>query len=95
VFRSVNLVTKKLTILDFFIKDRTFFLPYEFKINIFLTKNPLNYYSLKVAKFHCSSVKNESARTKKIQGWGGVAVWRLGLKYFFLNGSNWKERRQI
>jgi len=24
-----------------------------------------------------------------------VVVWRLGLKYFFLNGSNWKERRQI
>ena len=30
-----------------------------------LTKNPLNYYSLKVTKFHDDSVKNESARTKK------------------------------
>ena len=48
VFRSVALVTKKLwTILDFFFTDRTFFppctLPYKIKINIFLTKNPLNY----------------------------------------------------
>ena len=30
-----------------------------------LTKNPLNYYSLKVTKFHDDSVKNKSARTKK------------------------------
>jgi len=27
-------------------------------------KNPLNYYLLKVKKFHGDSVKNESARTK-------------------------------
>jgi len=29
-----------------------------------LTKNPLNFYSLKVKKFHYESVKNESARKK-------------------------------
>ena len=73
VFRSVALVTKKLwAILDFFFTDRTFFppctLPYKLKKNIFLTKNPLNYYSLKVTKFHGDSVKNESARTKNYRG---------------------------
>ena len=31
----------------------------------FFTKNPLNYFSLKVTKFHDDSDKNESARTKK------------------------------
>ena len=36
------------------------------------TKNPLNYYSLKVTKFHDGSVKNESARIKKIQEGGGA-----------------------
>ena len=30
----------------------------------FITKNPLNYFSLKVTKFHGDSVKNQSARTK-------------------------------
>ena len=45
-------------------------LPYKLKKNIFFTKNPLNYYSLKVTKFHDDSVKNESARTKKLQGRG-------------------------
>ena len=39
--------------------------PMNLKKNIFLTKNPLNYYSLKVTKFHGDSVKNKSARTKK------------------------------
>ena len=33
-----------------------------------LTKNPINYYSLKVTAFHGDSVKNESARTKKNTG---------------------------
>ena len=33
-----------------------------------LTRNPLNYYSLKVTKFHRESVKNESARTKNYKG---------------------------
>ena len=40
-------------------------LPYKSKK---LTKNPLNYYSLKVTKFHGDSVKNESAWTKKTTG---------------------------
>ena len=67
VFRSVALVTKKLwAILDFFFTDRNFFLPCILK-NIFLRKKPLDYYSLKVTKFHGDSVKNESARTKKKQ----------------------------
>jgi len=55
----------------FFFIDQTFFRPVPYPINkknIFLTKNPLNYYSLKVTKFHRDSVKNESARTKKLQG---------------------------
>ena len=43
-------------------------LPYKLKENIFVTKIPLNYFSLKVTKFHGDSVKNESARTKKLQG---------------------------
>ena len=33
-------------------------------------KNPLDFYLLKVTKFHDDSVKNESARTKKLQGGG-------------------------
>ena len=60
----------------FFFTDRTFIppctLPYKLKKNIFLTKNPLNYYSLKVTKFHGDSVKNESAKTKKNYGGGGA-----------------------
>ena len=32
------------------------------------TKHSLNHYSLKVTKFHGDSVKNESARTEKLQG---------------------------
>ena len=51
----------------FFFTDQNFFLPctlpYNLKKN--LPKNPLNYYSLKVKKFHGDSVKNKSARTKK------------------------------
>ena len=45
-------------------------LPCKFKKNIFLTTNPPNYYSLKVTKFHGDSVKNESARAKKLEGGG-------------------------
>ena len=47
--------------------DRIFSRPVPYPINEKknLTKNPLNYYSLKVTKFHGDSVKNESARTKK------------------------------
>ena len=42
-----------------------------------LTKNPLNYYSLKVTKFHDDSVNNESARTKKTTGGAFGAPPRL------------------
>ena len=41
-----------------------FTLPYALKKKMF-TKYPLNFYSLKVTKFHSDSVKNKSARTKK------------------------------
>ena len=37
------------------------------KNRFFAKKKPLNYYSLKVTTFHGDSVKNESARTKKLQ----------------------------
>jgi len=68
VFRSVAFVAKKLwAILDFFFTDRTFFhpvpYPINFKTNVF-TKNPLNYYSLKIIKFYGDSFKDESARTR-------------------------------
>ena len=64
----IAIVTKKLWgILDFFHADQTFFRPVPYPINEkkYLTKNPLNYYSLNVKAFH--GVKNESARTKKLQ----------------------------
>ena len=32
---------------------------------LYLQKNPLNYFSLKVTKFHCDSVKNESVKGQK------------------------------
>ena len=32
------------------------------------TKNPLNFFILKVKKFHGDSVKNESDRAKKLEG---------------------------
>ena len=35
-----------------------------------ITKVPLNFYLLKVKKFHGDSVKNESARAKKTRGLG-------------------------
>ena len=73
VFRSVALVIKKLrAILDFFYTLRTFYRPvpnpmHEKKK---LQKKPLNYYFWKVKKFHGDSVKNESARAKKLEGGG-------------------------
>ena len=65
-FRSVALVTKNVMgYFRFFFTDQTFFppcaLPYKFH------KNPLNYYSLKITKFHGDSVKNESAWAKRLQ----------------------------
>ena len=35
-----------------------------------ITKKPLNFYSLKVTKFHSDSVKNKSARPKQLEGGG-------------------------
>jgi len=61
VFRSVALVTKQLwAILVFFSHTGLFFRPVTYLINLkkyFLTKNPLNYYSLTVTKFPIDSVK--------------------------------------
>jgi len=72
VFRSVALVKKKLwAILDFFSQTGLFFRPVPYPINkkyVFLAKNSLNYYSLKVTKFHGDNVKNESTRTKNYMG---------------------------
>ena len=51
-----------------FFTDRTFFHTVFYPINFekyVLTKNPLNYYLLKVTKFHGDSFENESARSKK------------------------------
>ena len=60
VFRSVALVIKKLwVILDLFLHTPNFLQP---------PKKPLNYYLLKVNKFHGDSVINESARTKQLEG---------------------------
>ena len=51
-----------------------------------LTKNPLNYYSLKVTKFHADSDKIESARTKKTIGTPPPAC--LVLKAKIVNGRS-------
>ena len=57
-FRSVDLVTKPVPYLATLCIEK----------KIILERNPLNFYSLKVTKFRSDSVKNESVRTKKIQG---------------------------
>ena len=44
-----------------------------------LQKDPLNYHLWKVKKIHGNSVKNESARAKKLEG-GGAFSACLGLK---------------
>ena len=65
IFRSVALVTKNLwAILVFFYTDRTFYRPVPSRMHskIFY-KEFLNYYSLKVTKFHGDSDKNKNART--------------------------------
>ena len=46
-------------------------LPYELK-KYFSTKNPLNYYLLKVTKFRGDSAKNENPRTNKLKRVGGA-----------------------
>ena len=62
-------------VMDYLIKSfsqtRLFFRPAPYPINKKkFTKNLLNYYSLKLKKFHGDSVKNESAWTKKLQEGG-------------------------
>jgi len=63
---------KKLwAILDFFFTDQTFFRPVPLPTNKKkLTKNSLYYFSLKVKNVYGDGVKNESARTKNLQGEG-------------------------
>ena len=47
------------------------------------TKNPLNFFLLKVTTFHIDSVKNESARTKKTTAFLGLRY----LNYIELNST--------
>ena len=52
-----------------FFLHTTDFLPLEpYPMHKKITKNPLNYYLLKVKKFHGESVKKKSARAKKLEG---------------------------
>ena len=56
----------------FFYTLRTFYRPVPYPMHKKkFTKNTLKYYLLKVKKFHGDSFKNESARTKKIEGGRG------------------------
>jgi len=54
-------------------------LPYELK-KYFSTKNPLNYYLLKVTKFRGDSAKNESKQTKEGGGANPPPPFCLRLK---------------
>ena len=74
LFRSVALVIKKLSaILEFLFHRTDFFQPctlsYKLKKNCLQKSFKLLF--IKVKKFHGDSVKNESARTKKLQRGGG------------------------
>ena len=51
----------------FFLHLRTFYRPVPYPMQKKITKNPLNYYILKVEKFPGDSVKNESARANKLE----------------------------
>ena len=65
-YRSVALVREKLwSILDFFL-HRPDFLPLCILKQRNVFKNPLHFFSLKVKRFHGDSVKNPSARGKKL-----------------------------
>jgi len=75
---SKNIVLRSVTnkfwaILYFFLQAGLFSALYptpypKHKKKYFFSKNPLNYYSLKVTQFHGDNVKNESASTKTLQG---------------------------
>ena len=71
-FRSVALFTKRYGLFQIFLTQTGLFPPctLHYKLKK-VTKNPLNYYSLKDKKIHGDSVKNKSARTKKTTGWRG------------------------
>ena len=70
-FRYVALVIKKLwDILDFFTHSGLFTALYPTLCIKKLQKIPFNYFLLKVKIFHGDSVKNESARTKTLEGGG-------------------------
>ena len=77
---------KNLGYIIFFSQTGFFSVLYKLKEKYFLKKNPLNYYTLKVTKFHGDSVKNESARTKQIQGGANVPpplhLFRVNRKVF-------------
>ena len=49
----------------FFFTHSGFFTAVTYPMHKKITKNPLNYYFIKVKKFHSDSVKNECSRTKK------------------------------
>ena len=68
----------------FFFHKPDFFPPctLHYKFRKKLTKNPLNYYSLKVKNFHGGRVENESARTKNLQGLG-LKIYNISLKTCF------------
>ena len=71
VYRSVDLATKKIWAM---------FPMGPLNLKKIVSKNPSNYYLLKVGKFHGDSVKNKSARTKKLQGVERPPPACLGLK---------------
>ena len=66
-FQICSFIRKKVMgYFRFFYTDRTFYrpVPYSMHKKMFLSKNHLNFHSLKVTTFHSDSVKDESARTK-------------------------------
>ena len=81
----------------FFFHRPDFFRPYKLKKNIFLTKNLLNYYSLKVTNFYGDSVKNQSARTKKLHGGGAPNAKNFNKSYWipfiicYNLGGSWRS----
>ena len=78
VFRSVALVTKKLwAILDFVCTQTGLFTA--LYPTLCIKKNSLNFFSLKVTKYVGDSVKNVTARTKKIERRGASTPACLGL----------------
>ena len=73
-----------------FYTDRTFYRPVRLypticiKKNKNFTKNPLNFYLLKVKTFHSDSVKNESVREKRL----------FRVKVYYI-GDKKREKRKV